>query len=81
MRLVSRNQQVFFVETYGTEKTSIANILHAIKNEFDLRPKGIIDTLDLQRPIYSSTAAYGHFGRKEYPWEALDRVDAIKKYL
>lgn len=70
-----------FVETYGTEKTSIDNILHAIKNEFDLTPKGIIDTLDLQRPIYSSTAAYGHFGRKEYPWEALDRVDAIKKYL
>ena len=58
--------------------TTIADI---ISKEFDLRPASIIKTLDLRRPIYKATAAYGHFGRPEFPWEKLDRVDDLKKYL
>ena len=71
------------VETYGTEKVSQDVILSAIKNEFDLTPQGIIDTLQLLRPIYQKTAVYGHFGRGDIdlPWEKLDRVDSLKKYL
>ena len=49
--------------------------------EFDLRPYSIIKTLDLRRPIYKKTAAYGHFGRSEFPWERIDRVGDLKKYL
>lgn len=72
-----------YVETYGTEKVSQDVILSAIKNEFDLTPQGIIDTLQLLRPIYQKTAVYGHFGRGDIdlPWEKLDRVDSLKKYL
>ena len=70
-----------FVETYGTEKVSRDVILEAIKKEFNLTPQGIIDTLNLRQPIYSKTAAYGHFGRKEFPWEKLDKVDTLKQYL
>lgn len=70
-----------FVETYGTEKVSRGVILEAIKKEFNLTPQGIIDTLNLRQPIYSKTAAYGHFGRKEFPWEKLDKVDTLKQYL
>ena len=70
-----------FVETYGTEKVSRDVILEAIKKEFNLTPQGTIDTLNLRQPIYSKTAAYGHFGRKEFPWEKLDKVDTLKQYL
>ena len=72
-----------FVETYGTEKVSKDVILQAIENEFDLTPQGIIDTLQLLRPIYQKTAVYGHFGRGDIdlPWEKLDRVESLKKYL
>ena len=56
-------------------------IADIISKEFDLRPASIIKTLDLRRPIYKATAAYGHFGRPEFPWEKLDRVDDLKKYL
>jgi S-adenosylmethionine synthetase len=70
-----------FVETYGTEKVSNDVLLEAIKNEFDLTPQGMIDTLNLRQPIYLQTAAYGHFGRKAFPWEQLDKVDTLKKYL
>lgn len=70
-----------FVEAYGTEKVSRDVILEAIKKEFNLTPQGIIDTLNLRQPIYSKTAAYGHFGRKEFPWEKLDKVDTLKQYL
>lgn len=71
------------VDTYGTNKVSDDVILEAIKKEFDLTPQGIINTLDLLKPIYGQTAAYGHFGRPdvEFPWEKLDRVDDLKKYL
>lgn len=71
------------VDTYGTGKVSDEVILDAIKKEFDLTPHGIIDTLDLLNPIYGPTAAYGHFGRTdvEFPWEKLNKVEDLKKYL
>jgi S-adenosylmethionine synthetase len=72
-----------YIETYGTEKVSRDMILKAIKNEFDLTPQGIISSLQLLNPIYSKTAVYGHFGRGDLdlPWEKLDKVDILKKYL
>lgn len=71
------------VDTYGTGKVADEVILDAIKKEFDLTPQGIINTLDLLNPIYSPTAAYGHFGRTdvEFPWEKLNKVEDLKKYL
>ena len=70
-----------FVNTKGTGKLSDEKIADIISKEFDLRPASIIKTLDLRRPIYKATAAYGHFGRPEFPWERLDRADDLKKYL
>ncbi len=71
------------VETFGTQKTSDEKILEAIRETFDLTPQGIITTLDLLRPIYSKTAAGGHFGRNDIdlPWERLDKVEKLKKFL
>ncbi len=68
------------VETFGTGKVSNSKLVDIIRENFDLRPAGIIKMLDLRRPIYKQTAAYGHFGRTdiELPWEKLDKVDAIK---
>lgn len=72
-----------FIETYGTEHVSHDVILKAIKENFDLTPGGIIDTLQLRQPIYLKTATYGHFGRGDInlPWEKLDKVEILKKYL
>ena len=70
-----------FVNTKGTGKLPDGKIADIISKEFDLRPASIIKTLDLRRPIYKATAAYGHFGRPEFPWEKLDRIDDLKKYL
>lgn len=69
------------VDTFGTVKVSEALIEDTIRKNFKLTPKGIIDTLDLKRPIYAQTAAYGHFGRNDIdlPWEHLDKVDVFKK--
>ena len=69
-----------FVETHGTNKVDIDVILTAIDKEFDLTPNGIINTLDLCRPLYQQTAAYGHFGRTDIDltWEATDKVEALK---
>jgi S-adenosylmethionine synthetase len=67
-----------FVETFGTEKISVDKIQDAVLTVFDLRPAAIIRDLDLLRPIYSETAAYGHFGREGFSWESTDRVDALK---
>lgn len=69
------------VDTFGTAKVSEALIEDIIRKNFKLTPKGIIDTLDLKRPIYAQTAAYGHFGRNDIdlPWEHLDKVDVFKK--
>ncbi|MCR5397882.1 MAG: methionine adenosyltransferase, partial [Lachnospiraceae bacterium] len=68
------------VDTFGTGKVSDDVLLKAIRENFDLRPAGIIKMLDLRRPIYKQTAAYGHFGRNDLnlPWEKLDKVDALK---
>lgn len=72
-----------YVETFGTEKFSLSAITKAVLNVFDLRPKAIINDLDLLRPIYAQTAAYGHFGRElpDFTWELTDRVDALQKAL
>ncbi|MFD9729885.1 methionine adenosyltransferase domain-containing protein, partial [Streptomyces sp. NPDC059072] len=69
-----------FVETFGTEKTEITKIQAAISEVFDLRPAAIIRDLDLLRPIYAQTAAYGHFGRElpDFTWERTDRAEALK---
>jgi S-adenosylmethionine synthetase len=71
------------VETFGTGKLSDDKIVDIINKAFDLRPGAIIRDLDLRRPIYRQTAAYGHFGRTDIdlPWERLDKVDEIKKFL
>ncbi|MBQ3253467.1 MAG: methionine adenosyltransferase [Acholeplasmatales bacterium] len=71
------------VDTFGTAKVSEEIISNKVNEIFDLTPKGIIKTLDLKRPIYKQTAAYGHFGRTDInlPWEKLDRVDELKKLL
>ena len=71
------------VDTFGTGKVSNEKLVEIIRENFDLRPAGIIKMLDLRRPIYKQTAAYGHFGRQDVdlPWEKLDRVEDLKKYL
>ncbi len=70
-----------FINTYGTGVLPDGEIADIVTKEFDLRPYSIIKTLDLRRPIYKQTAAYGHFGRSEFPWEKLDRVNDLKKYV
>ena len=71
------------VDMFGTGKLSNEKVVGIIRENFDLRPAGIIKMLDLRRPIYKQTSAYGHFGRNDLnlPWEALDKVDILKKYL
>ena len=71
------------VDTFGTGKLSDEKLVEIIRENFDLRPAGIIQMLDLRRPIYKQTAAYGHFGRTDIdlPWEKLDKVEDLKKYL
>ncbi len=71
------------VDTFGTGKVADEKLVDIVRENFDLRPAGIIKMLDLRRPIYKQTAAYGHFGRNDLdlPWEKLDKVDDLKKYL
>ncbi|MCX4286515.1 MAG: methionine adenosyltransferase domain-containing protein, partial [Clostridia bacterium] len=69
------------VNTYGTGKVTDAVMSQIISDEFDLRPRAIITKFDLQRPIYQQTASYGHFGRNEFPWEKLDKVNDLRKYI
>ncbi len=71
------------VDTFGTGKLSDEKLVEIVRENFDLRPAGIIKMLDLRRPIYHQTAAYGHFGRTDVdlPWERVDKVEALKKYL
>jgi S-adenosylmethionine synthetase len=71
------------VDTFGTGKLSEEKLVEIVRENFDLRPAGIIKMLDLRRPIYKQTAAYGHFGRNDLnlPWEQLNKVEALKKYL
>ena len=77
------NPTSIMVDTFGTGKLSNSRIVEIIRDNFDLRPAGIIRMLDLRRPIYKQTAAYGHFGRNDLdlPWEKLDKVDTLKTYL
>ena len=71
------------VDTFGTGKLSDEKLVDIVRENFDLRPAGIIKMLDLRRPIYKQTAAYGHFGRNDLnlPWEKVDKADVLKKYL
>ena len=71
------------VDTFGTGKLADDKLVEIVRENFDLRPAGIIKMLDLRRPIYKQTAAYGHFGRTDIdlPWEKTDKVDVLKKYL
>lgn len=77
------NPTSIMVDTFGTGRLSNSRIVEIIRDNFDLRPAGIIRMLDLRRPIYKQTAAYGHFGRNDLdlPWEKLDKVDTLKSYL
>ena len=71
------------VETFGTESVDPEKISESVREVFDLRPAAIVRDLDLRRPIYKTTAAYGHFGRpeKEFTWEATPRVDDLRSAL
>ena len=71
------------IDTFGTGKLSDEKITEIVRENFDLRPAGIIKMLDLRRPIYKKTAAYGHFGRTDVDltWEHTDKVDALKNIL
>ena len=71
------------VDTFGTGAVEDDKLVEIVRGNFDLRPAGIIQMLDLRRPIYKQTAAYGHFGRTDIdlPWEKLDKVEDLKKYL
>jgi len=70
-----------FVDSHGTGKVDDETMAEIVKKEFDLRPYAIIRDLDLRKPVFKKTAAYGHFGYKGFTWEKTDRVDALKKYL
>ena len=71
------------IDTYGTGRLSEEELIKAVRENFDLRPAGIIKMLDLRKPIYKDTAAYGHFGREDvnFSWERLDKADALRRYL
>ena len=69
------------VNTFGTGKTSDLSLAQIVSDEFDLRPRAIIEYFGLQRPIYLATASYGHFGREEFPWEKTDKVSDLRKYI
>jgi S-adenosylmethionine synthetase len=67
------------IDTFGTEHVAPARLNDVVRDAFDFRPAAIIRDLDLRRPIYKDTAAYGHFGRKEFPWESTDRADELRR--
>lgn len=69
------------VNTFGTGKLKDADLADVIVREFDLRPAAIIEKLGLKNPIYATTAVYGHFGKKDFPWEKTDKISDLKKYL
>jgi len=71
------------IDTFGTGKLSDEKLVEIVRENFDLRPAGIIKMLDLRRPIYKQTAAYGHFGRDDLDlsWERTDKAETLKKYL
>ena len=69
------------IDCFGTEKIPESQISELVKKHFKLTPRGIIESLDLRKPVYRQTAAYGHFGRSEFSWEKLDKVNILKKEL
>lgn len=69
------------VDTHGTGQVDDEAIVHAVKKVFDLTPEGIIETLDLRKPIYTKTASYGHFGRNEFSWEKTDKIEELKRAI
>ena len=75
------NPVSIFIETFGTSKVDEGEIVKAIKENFKLTPNGIIETLDLRKPVFKQTAAYGHFGRDEFSWEKTDKIDIFKRLL
>ena len=77
------NPTSIMVDTFGTGKVSDEKLVEVIRENFDLRPAGIIKMLDLRRPIYKQTASYGHFGRTDIdlPWEKTDKAEALKAVL
>ena len=75
------NPVSFMVETFGTEQTSPEKIVEAAKEVFDMRPAAIIAELDLLQPVYKSTAAYGHFGREDFTWEAIDKAEELARCM
>ena len=70
-----------FVDSHGTGKLDDETLAEIVKKEFDLRPYAIIKTLDLRKPVFKKTAAYGHFGYKGFSWEQTDKAESLKKYL
>ncbi len=70
-----------FVDSHGTGKVDDETLVEIVKKEFDLRPYSIIRSLELRKPVFGATAAYGHFGREGFSWERTDRVESLKKYL
>ncbi|HAR56805.1 MAG TPA: methionine adenosyltransferase, partial [Idiomarina baltica] len=67
------------IDTFGTSQHSEEKLIALVRRHFDLRPYGLIQMLDLERPIYRATSTYGHFGREEFPWEKTDKADALKQ--
>jgi S-adenosylmethionine synthetase len=70
-----------FVDSHGTGKMDDERLAEIVVKEFDLRPYAIIQQLQLRNPIFKKTAAYGHFGYKDFSWEQTDRIEALQKYL
>jgi S-adenosylmethionine synthetase len=70
-----------FVDSHGTGKLDDEKLAEVVKKEFDLRPYAIIRALELRKPVFKATAAYGHFGRDGFAWERTDKVESLKKYL
>jgi S-adenosylmethionine synthetase len=68
------------LETFGTSKLAEDQLIKLVREHFDLRPYGLIEMLQLERPIYLPTAAYGHFGRDEFPWEQTDKAELLRQY-
>jgi S-adenosylmethionine synthetase len=66
-----------FIDTFGTSKVDEVKLAKYVQKHFDMRPRALIEQLDLLRPIYAPTAAYGHFGRDEFPWEKTDRAEEL----
>lgn len=67
------------IDTYGTGKVTEQRLVELVRKHFDLSPKGIIETLELRKPVYLKTASYGHFGRPGFTWEKTDKANALKK--